>query len=192
MSLPSGHSPVPEDAPGHATRKARNNVRNRHRVAVVKETMDELREELERQGVMEPIAPDIVAAGGRRMDMAAPKAKILSAALQQLVDLKAENERLRQLALARNVTPLSLVMPPPDVSGACVPQSNFVLWAFQQSGVPCFVLYVDEVGKDSIVACNRSFRDLLGWPRTTGRAKPAAFPAAKTSDGMTLRTPIIT
>jgi hypothetical protein len=157
-------------------RKVRNNVRNRKRVAVVKETVDELREELERQGAIEPVAPEVVAAGGRRLDMAAPKAKILGAALQQLIHLQAENERLRQLALAKNTTPLSLVMPPPGVSSACMEQTNFVSWAFQHSGVPtCIIL----PHRDVIIACNRSFRDLLGLAADCGTGETCCLPSGE-------------
>ena len=54
---------------GNCSRKMRNNDRNRQRVAFVKETVQELREELELQGVLEPVPPAIVAAGGRSLDM---------------------------------------------------------------------------------------------------------------------------
>jgi hypothetical protein len=171
----NGASLVPTSQP-FPVRKVRNNVRNRKRVAVVKETVDELREELERQGAMEPVAPEVVAAGGRRLDMAAPKAKILGAALHQLIHLQAENERLRQLALAKNTTPLSLVMPPPGVSSACMEQTNFVSWAFQHSGVPtCIIL----PHRDVIIACNRSFRDLLGLAADCGTGETCCLPSGE-------------
>ena len=158
------------DQSSNNTRKSRNNVRNRQRVAIVKETVDELREELERQGALEPVAPEIIAAGGRRLEMAMPKTKVLSKALQQLVDLRAENERLRRLALTRSVTPLCHVVPPPDVSYPSPSQTDFVSWAFQHSSIPAFITYWGD-GTLRIKACNRSFRELLGLlPDATGES----------------------
>ena len=107
-SLPTGSS---ESA---SARKESNNERNKRRIAEVRETVTELRLELVQQGALEPIEPAILAAGGRSLEMAMPKTKILTTVLQQLAHLHADNEKLRvqqwqlQIPLSellRNVTP---------------------------------------------------------------------------------------
>ena len=150
-------------APSSQKRQQRNNARNRQRVAQVKETATLLRVELERQGALAPVPEDIVAAGGRALDMACPKTKVLEAALRRLTELREENERLRRTGqpAAQDSSPWPAVMPPPgSAPGSLV--VNFATWAFQHSSVPTCIILGGDTGGMRMVTCNRAFVALLG------------------------------
>jgi hypothetical protein len=151
------------------------NSHKRDRVAVERGAVAGLRTELISQGVLQPLPADVLAAGGRSLDMAMPRATVLAAALRQLHELRAENARLAQ-CLERRVTPRYLTMGPPggstvvDMRGGLGAEQlplassaiNFDSWAFQYSSVPTVLWVSSEDVSCRIVSCNRAFGALLG------------------------------